>query len=93
MTELPRLVIDSEPVPVIELAAPRRPKIALAAPKPADQIMTPVPGAPGKDGQDGKDGQVRPEDLEIIITETEARIEADLELSTDLVVLFENSIT
>ncbi|MBF9325997.1 hypothetical protein [Mycobacteroides chelonae] len=61
MTELPRLVIDSEPVPVIELSAPRRlPKIALAAPKASTQIVTPVPGPRGPRGEPGAKGEPGP---------------------------------
>lgn len=60
MTELPRLVIDTEPVPVIELTAPRRPKLTLAAPKPSEQIATPVPGPPGPRGEQGAQGEPGP---------------------------------
>ncbi|CPX74657.1 Uncharacterised protein [Mycobacteroides abscessus] len=60
MTELPRLVIDTEPVPVIELTAPRRPKLTLAAPRPSEQIATPVPGPPGPRGEQGAQGEAGP---------------------------------
>lgn len=60
MTELPRLVIDTESVPVIELAAPRPPKIALAAPKSPEQIATPVPGPEGPRGPQGAKGDPGP---------------------------------
>ena len=60
MTELPRLVIDTEPVPVIELTAPTRPKLTLAVPKPSEQIATPVPGPPGPRGEQGAQGEAGP---------------------------------